>query len=117
MKKLLFSLLICLAVSNAAGMDVVKNSVRTLQEGVSKKLASLPHGVKIGAGAVCNQISGISTLLTLVFMNDKKHFTRAHICCAAATSVITGYLGHQIYKYTYTHEAQLAEQKAKDQKK
>lgn len=117
MKKLLYSvtLVICLAANNAVGMDVVKNSMHALQENVSKKLASLPQGVKIAAGIACNQISGASAFLTLVFMSDSK-FSKTEVCGAAAILLLTGYLGHQIYKHTYTHEARLAEQKAKAQK-
>lgn len=99
MKKLLMcaGLLVCLSANNTVGMS----TVCALLEGVSKQLASLPHNIKVGTGIACYEISGASAFLTLVFMNDK-HFTKTHIFSVAIVSMVAGYLGHQIYKHTYT---------------
>lgn len=128
MKKLFYIVLfICLAVNNAAGMGIVKSSVLSLnelQESVHKKLVSLPHNVKIGAGVACNVVSGMGSLFAIFGIckcignglwsdngNDLKLVTMFGPVC-----VITGYLGHQIYKHAYTHEAQLAQEKARTQR-
>jgi hypothetical protein len=87
-----------------------------------KELASLPRGLKVTAGLTCYGISCVSAVVasakgydSLFALDDCKEV----VTCAkfAAVSIVSAYLGHQIYKHAYTYEAQLAQQKAKDQQK
>jgi|GEM_PF-3064368 len=116
MKKLLIcaGLLFCLSASNAAG-------IRALQETMSNKLTSLPRNLKLTAAIASYEISGGAGIYVLVGIamgvDLKKIDNIIGVCGFSAISLLTGYLGHRIYKHTYTHEAQLAEQKAKAQQK